>query len=242
MTTGVYKIENMINGQCYVGSAVNVPQRFAAHRSMLKLNEHHSRKLQRAWLKYGEAAFVFAVIESVQERAQLVEREQFWIEELRAFGERGYNMAPKAGNTLGVKLSPETRARISAVQLGKKRGPRPPEFCAKLSAARRGMVFTPEHCANLSKGKLGKPGRKHTVETRARMSIVQKELKKFVSDETRARLSASHKGRRPTDEARRNQSLAMMGRKVSAETRAKIAAAHLGKPKGRAPRGQAYQR
>lgn len=239
--SGIYKIENTANGQCYVGSAANVYQRIHAHKSMLRLSEHHSLKLQRAWLKYGEAVFLFSVIELIAERVDLVTREQFWIDKLHAFGENGYNMAPKAGSTLGRRLSAETRARISAVQKGKKRGPYPPEVGAKISAARKGIIFTAEHRANLSKGKRGLPGKKHTAETRARMSIAQKESKKFVSAETRARLSASHKGKRPTDEARKNQSLAQMGRKLSAQTRAKIAAAHLGKPKGRAKAGQAFQ-
>jgi hypothetical protein len=50
---------------------------------------------------------------------------------------------------LGIKLSPEARA--------------------KLSAARKGMKFTPEHRANLATKKLGKPRPPFTEETRAKM-------------------------------------------------------------------------
>lgn len=59
------------------------------------------------------------------------------------------------------------------------------------------------------------------------------EIQKEITKETRARLSASHKGIGQTAETRAKISAAGKGRKRSVETRAKISAAHKGRPSPR---------
>lgn len=60
----------------------------------------------------------------------------------------------------GKKLSPESRAKISAALKGKKLSP---EHRAKVSAALRGKKHSPEHIAT-------QKGKKHSPETRAKIS------------------------------------------------------------------------
>ena len=77
--SGIYQIRNLVNGKVYVGSAVNLQHRRREHRSDLRNGTHHSIKLQRAYNKYGESSFAFEILEYVEDRNQLIEREQYYI-------------------------------------------------------------------------------------------------------------------------------------------------------------------
>lgn len=74
-TSGVYKIVCVPTGKYYVGSSVCVKRRWRVHRRLLRMGEHHSRYLQRAWNKYGEGAFEF-VLAIRADRSKLLATEQ----------------------------------------------------------------------------------------------------------------------------------------------------------------------
>lgn len=61
--TGIYKITNKVNGDCYYGSSVNIEKRWYRHLNDLKNGSHHNPILQRAWVKYGEDNFTFEIVE-----------------------------------------------------------------------------------------------------------------------------------------------------------------------------------
>lgn len=103
MKGGVYVIRNTVNGKVYVGSTKNFGRRFYAHRSELSKNKHHSQKLQRAWLKYGEGSFVFEKV-IVCGIKNLLEYEQAVIGFYSSCS-NGYNILPKAGSREGHKHS-----------------------------------------------------------------------------------------------------------------------------------------
>ena len=67
----IYKIENTVNGNCYIGSSVNYKARWYTHKSSLRRGVHHSFILQKAWDKYGEDKFVFKVILICSKSTQL---------------------------------------------------------------------------------------------------------------------------------------------------------------------------
>ena len=60
---GIYVIKNLINGNIYIGSSVNIKNRFNQHKSTLRHNSHKNKHLQNAWNKYGEESFEFFVVE-----------------------------------------------------------------------------------------------------------------------------------------------------------------------------------
>lgn len=93
---GVYQIRNIKNNKVYVGSSINLEQRKSTHFSALKNNNHHSIKLQRAYLKNPED-FVFEVLEEVFDKNILFEIEQKWIDKLDAF-DNGYNCTRIVGD------------------------------------------------------------------------------------------------------------------------------------------------
>ncbi len=222
--SGVYQIRHIASNKVYVGSAKLFRQRWADHRFALKAGKHHSQKLQRSWDKYGPAAFAFEVLQFVEELSDLVECEQAWIDRLHAIGPLGFNIAPRAGSTLGVKRSEESLAKL--------RKPRPEEVKRKIS-----LALT------------GRSRESPTAETRAKMSAALKLVVHGpLSEAHRAAISAGGRGEKATPETRAKMRAARLGKPGprkprSAATRAKmrkpkspehcanIAAAMTGKPK-----------
>jgi len=132
---GIYRITCTITGKCYIGSAVNLRQRRKTHFGSLQRGEHHNPKLQAAWKKYGYESFVFDILELVMIPDLLTAREQHYLDALKPFGERGFNLDPIAGSSLGVKYSQENCEHISIAKRGKpntNRGRKhDPEYCAQ---------------------------------------------------------------------------------------------------------------
>jgi len=217
--SGIYSIKNSINGKVYVGSAVNLNERFKVHQRHLRQGKHHSLKLQQAWRKYGEGSFAFTPL-LVCEKRDLIYYEQRAIDAFEAV-DCGYNMNPTAGSHLGAKQSDECKRKVSIAKRGKKRPPFSAEWRAKMSVAHKGN----QRCL----------GYKHTEEARANMSA------RVITDEHRAKLSESKKGNsyakgfKHTAETRAKVSAAskgrkhMLGKKLSEETKRKIGNAHKGK-------------
>lgn len=115
-------------------------------------------------------------------------------------------------NTLGYRPSPETRAKLSAIHLGKSH-PVSPETGAKISAALKGRVFSDEWKAKISTALLGRKRGPVSEEVRAKMSIARKGRKGIPhTAEWKARMSAIH-----------------MGHDVSPEAKAKMSANRKGK-------------
>lgn len=93
MTSGIYCIENKINNKKYIGSSVDIEDRFRHHKSSLRNNRHFNKHLQASWDKYGEDNFEFYIIESgVSDLSELEVREDFYIEKYSSTNDDfGYN-------------------------------------------------------------------------------------------------------------------------------------------------------
>src|SRR6478609_3140173 len=116
-SSGIYSITNVIDGKVYVGSSINVENRVKEHLRCLRLGNHYNHKLQRAWSKHGEESFVFECVWKCQKQ-YLLFFEQIMIDGNDAV-KSGYNLAPKAGNTLGYKHTDETKKTLSEMKKGK---------------------------------------------------------------------------------------------------------------------------
>lgn len=118
--SGVYQITCLANDRFYIGSSVNVGNRFSEHLSHLKSNQHHSAHMQRAWNKYGPHQFVFKLLELVEED-RLLEREQWYLDEYRPFDkEIGFNTLELAGRNTGLVMSEKTKEKLRQKALGRR--------------------------------------------------------------------------------------------------------------------------
>lgn len=243
--SGIYAIRNIETGVCYVGQAVSIGDRWLSHKSCLRRGVHHALWLQASWNKRGEAAFVFEVLEYVPADVELLcAAEQKWIDALNS----GYNQAPAAGSTLGLKHPPrsqEFRERMSRMNKGRVLGPesialiketfdrkkadgtiyRPSaEHKEKLRAIHRARVRTPEEIAKM---RATLTGRKLSPEHCAAISSAKKGH--VVSEETKRRIGAANKGkltgRKQSDATKAKKSAAMKGRK-----RPDLSAIRMGRP------------
>ena len=197
-TAGIYRID-LGNNNFYIGSAVNLTSREQQHRNRLKRGVHHNIFVQNCWNKYG--VFGFTVLEECA-KDDLLLREQFYIDQHRD-NPKMTNICLVAGSPLGIKHSDETRARMSAVQMGRVHSD---ESRANQSAAQMGHGFSDERRANMSAAqKLRIPP---SAETRIKLSVAARG--RVHSDESRAKISAALTGVPKSADACAKRSLALL--------------------------------
>ena len=93
----IYKIQNIIDGKCYIGQTVDYNRRKATHINRLRRNTHDNPKLQNAWIKYGEQSFEFTVWEfEIETLEQLNTLECEYIDKFNSL-QNGYNLVEGGG-------------------------------------------------------------------------------------------------------------------------------------------------
>ena len=81
-TCGVYKIENTVTGDFYIGSSIDVKRRWREHKRPSVWNRYSKHPLYSDMQKYGVDKFDFQILAEV-EIEQLKETEQEFIELLK---------------------------------------------------------------------------------------------------------------------------------------------------------------
>ena len=76
MSSGIYKIVNKINGKIYIGSSVNMKQRWQSHKYHLRRGVHHNPYLQNSWNKYGEDSFEHVVLFECEKNILTIEEQK----------------------------------------------------------------------------------------------------------------------------------------------------------------------
>ena len=181
---GIYMIKNLVNNKVYVGQSKELDKRFKRHINELKNNNHHSIHLQRAWNKYGEDSFDFIILEYCVED-ELDEKEIYWIDHYNACDyDSGYNN--KEGGSHG-KYSEESKRKMSESSKGQK--------CPE---------WLKEHFSQLYSGE-GNP-------MYGRAGELSPNYGKFVSEETRKKISEANKGKIVTEEQKEKISNSLKGR------------------------------
>jgi group I intron endonuclease len=96
--SGIYQIRCIANDKIYIGSSVDLRNRWLQHRSSLRLGNHGNQHLQAAWDRYGEDAFEFTILEYVS-KDDLLSVEQLWIDRTRCTDKTiGFNIYWEAGS------------------------------------------------------------------------------------------------------------------------------------------------
>jgi|SRR5688572_3148924 len=116
MKHGVYRIHNIFDHKCYIGSAAGkggLKHRWRTHKYQLNHDCHCTTKLQRAWTKYGASAFIFETLLYCDPENCLM-YEQIALDHFKP----EYNTCKIAGNILGIKRSRETIEKLRQKKLG----------------------------------------------------------------------------------------------------------------------------
>lgn len=99
--TGIYKIENKVNGKVHIGQSINIRKRFIEHRYRAfddKDEKTYGLYLYSAIRKYGTRNFSFSIIEECAPE-MLNEREIYWISFYKSNQkEYGYNLSDGGGS------------------------------------------------------------------------------------------------------------------------------------------------
>ena len=107
---GVYRWVNRVNGNSYVGSSVNLGDRFRQYFSVTFLESELKKGksiIYLSLLKHGYSAFSLEVLEYT-EKDQTVIREQFFMDLFKP----GYNILMTAGSFIGFKHSETTKEKM----------------------------------------------------------------------------------------------------------------------------------
>lgn len=235
--SGVYLILNLVNNKVYIGSCTKkVRNRIRGHISELRTNKHPNRYLQYSFNKHKIINFKFYMIERCHPN-KCIEREQYWIDYYNSFNrDKGYNIAPKAGNCLGMKHTEETKERQSALMKKKKGTPEHREkismeqkeiwsnihyrnnMLAKLKESHKAPGFYQKRAASIKKSL-------NTPESKAKLSNASKNM--WNDPNYRAKHSASMNKVFATPEYKLKQSLASKKKWESQEYRNKLTTARV---------------
>lgn len=193
--SGIYKIINKTTNQFYIGSAINLKKRNSIHFSALQNNKHCNYKLQESWNEHGKQNFEFITIELVENKLELLNREQHYIDILKP----EYNICPTAGSRLGTFHTPEIieqiRKNATKFWLGKHLSE---ETKKKLSNVNRGYKHTPEAIAKIIASSQGENhpmyGKQHNEDSKRKMSEAKaKPIGQYTLDGTLIRTWSSGK-------------------------------------------------
>lgn len=110
---GVYMFYNKINGQAYIGSAINLTRRFNSH--FFHINKS-PLPLYRAIRKYNFNNFIFCILQYCNsDYTVCLNLEQHFLDLYQPV----YNILKVAGSSLGSKHKPETIAKLQKLHKGK---------------------------------------------------------------------------------------------------------------------------
>lgn len=216
-SSGIYKIENIITNECYIGQSKDIFVRIGQHKSLLKHNKHTYRdgqltRLQKAWNKYGEENFEFSILYFCPIE-ELNEQEIYWINYYQCnyyrYG-KGYN-ATDGGEGEYINNA-KGRIVIHKDNIQKMIFPSESEYYKSLGFEQGISEKTRQNMKNSSNPQRGENHWNYKGE-KSKARIKQREME----------LYGDKRFRPHTEEHKKKQSDALKGRKTSKETIEKIA-------------------
>lgn len=131
--SGIYRWNNLVTGDSYIGSAINLTNRLSNYFSLNRIKRNILRsksKISNSILKYGYSKFSVDILEYC-EPSVLLKREQYYFDRLKP----EYNILKIAGSNFGYKHTPETLLKFKKRKLS-------PEALMNLKLAKKGKVST----------------------------------------------------------------------------------------------------
>ena len=115
LITGIYKIENKINGLVYIGQSKDIERRLADHKriSHSPHSLEYNNQIHTAMREYGLDNFLYSIIEECSVN-ELNNREKYWIKYYNSY-KKGYN-GTEGGDFCEVNNSGEHNGRAYMTQ------------------------------------------------------------------------------------------------------------------------------
>lgn len=230
----VYGLINRINGKVYIGqTSVPFEKRVLSHfvrarRPKLGLQKHLYYSMRR----YGICAFSWFILDRVETKSQLDEKEQYWIMVFNSRSPHGYNLTDGGDGIVGYRHTKKTKLRMSGENspwFGRHHSKETKEKIAAAVSGENSPTKRPEVRKKLSLSHLGENnpffGKHHSAETKAKMSknsgMKRLEIRmKFLgegngmfgkhhSKKTRKKISEMVFGRRRSEETKTRISVGM---------------------------------
>lgn len=229
--SGIYQIGSTIKpSRIYIGSSINISTRWSLHKSDLKLGKHINAKMQNHYNKYGEDDFVFTIIEQCPHDS-LITKEQLHMDNLNPY----FNIRKIAASNLGLKMSDETKKKLSEGRTGEKHH----------NYGKKASDETKRKMSESQKKREHRRGFKLSDETKKKLSEANSGEKHYLygkqmPGETKNKLSESHKGQIAWNKGKKSNKPAWnkglkacaeswnKGMKMSDEHCKKLSDAHLG--------------
>jgi hypothetical protein len=117
---GVFLIRNNLNDKVFLAAGVDLRGLMNRHKFQLNNGNHANKQLQADWNKFGSNNFAFEIVDElspragaeVDYRAEVAFLEDLWLQKLKPFGERGYNL-PKLSRDEKLRRIAATRRNES---------------------------------------------------------------------------------------------------------------------------------
>ncbi len=97
---GVFLIRNNLTDKVFVAAGLDLHGLINRHKFQLTNGSHPNKQLQTDWNESGSNNFAFEIVDELSPRAgqeidygaEVAFLENLWLEKLKPFGERGYNL------------------------------------------------------------------------------------------------------------------------------------------------------
>lgn len=219
----IYKLTSP-SGKCYIGiTSKGFTHRLSQHISHWKRGRITCKKLYIAFNKYPPDQWVKEVVYTTSDKKEAIQKE---IELIKLFDcvEHGYNIS-HGGELimLGLKLTDETKIKISLSQKGIPKPHRTKEHSRRIGEANKGSIpwnkgLKATETARKNQS-LSHIGYKHSIESKLKIS---KNHRRCQTEETRAKLRIIKTGTNHSIESRLKMSKSRIGLKRTLETKQKI--------------------
>jgi len=217
----IYKAENKINGQVYIGKTISsLADRRQQH--IYFIGRNRNTYFHNAMKAHGIDNFEWSILAETDCESKLNALEKFYITMYRKMGSV-YNLTDGGEGSSGRVISEETRKKMSEAQKGKKGKPVSEENRRKRAEVARNMSEEQRKIiAECNRNRI------HTEESRRKTSERFKGKKH--SEETRKKMSEAGKGRKFTEEHKQKIGLANKRRVWTEESRRKASESRKGRP------------
>ena len=171
----IYKIENKINGKCYIGQTSNFQRRLYNHNANVRNNKN--LPLYDAIRRYGAKNFSVKVIDKDRKTRHIDACERYYIRKYNSLYPNGYNL--ESGGHNNKVLSKDHKRKISENHVGMSGKIHSQESKTKMSESAKGRKHTKSTRLKISENNFNKRNDLRTPESINAIKILYDKHKNY---------------------------------------------------------------